>query len=60
MMKKYLTVLLEYDDGAELPQEITKAFASDARDFKDTKVIAVSTEDEFARLETLEERLASQ
>jgi hypothetical protein len=53
MDKKYMTVVFEYSDGAELPQEITKAFCGDGS-YKDTTITAVSLEDEVSRVELLE------
>ena len=49
MNKKYITVVFEYEEGANLPLEITKAFCSDSREFQ-----GVSMEDEISRLEELE------
>ena len=56
MNKKYITVVFEYDEGAELPKKLTKAFADNA-EFEDSKITAVSLEDEFSRIETLEKEL---
>lgn len=54
MEKKYLTVVFEYNQGAKLPQELTAAFASDSMEYRDTKITAVSLEDEISRVERLE------
>lgn len=54
MEKKYLTVVFEYNQLAKLPQELTAAFASDSMEYRDTKITAVSLEDEISRVERLE------
>lgn len=54
MEKKYLTVVFEYNQGAKLSQELTAAFASDSMEYRDTKITAVSLEDEISRVERLE------
>jgi hypothetical protein len=58
MAKKYITAVFEYEDGAELPSQITKAFAQNER-LGGCKVTAVSSEDEISRCEKLEEQLGN-
>lgn len=53
-MAKYMTVVFEYEQGAELPVELTTAFESDSMAYKDTKITAISLEDEISRVERLE------
>jgi hypothetical protein len=55
MKKRFITVVFEYQEGAGLPSKLTKAFASDSRNFEDVKISAVSMEDEISRAEELEE-----
>jgi len=55
MNKKHITVVFEYEEGANLPLEITKAFSSDSREFQGVSITSVSMEDEIKRLEELEE-----
>ncbi|GGB53573.1 hypothetical protein GCM10011607_12670 [Shewanella inventionis] len=57
MNKKFITVVFEYEDGAELPARITAAFAKNEA-FHGVKISAVSLEDEITRVEQLEEQLA--
>jgi len=45
-MANYLTVVFEYEDGAELPKKLTKAFAGDLK-FEDAKIVTASHEDEI-------------
>lgn len=54
MAKRYITVLFEYEEGAQLPLDLTAAFASKSRQYQDATITAVSLEDEFARLEAFE------
>lgn len=54
MEKKYITVVFEHEDGAELPKELTAAFASPSMKYRDTKITAISLEDEISRVEILE------
>ena len=56
-MEKYITVVFEYEQGASLPKELFKAFATEDRVYKDTQITGVSTEDEFVRVENLEAQL---
>lgn len=53
MTKRYLTAVLEYEEGAELPQAITRAFA-DGTPLQGATITAVSLEDEISRVEQLE------
>ncbi len=55
-MKKYITAVFEYCQGDEFPTQLTKAFADDEM-FHGVKITAVSLEDEFTRIEKLEEQL---
>lgn len=55
-MKKYMTVVLEYEPGENCPKvinEITGAFA-DEKPFLGARVTAISLEDEISRVEQLE------
>lgn len=52
--KNYMTVVFEYEDGAEIPKKLTKAFADNV-EFKGTKITAISLEDEIIKVEKLEE-----
>lgn len=55
--KKYMTVLIEYTtESNDFPAELTKAFA-DNGEIKGSNIVAVSLEDEFSRLESLESEL---
>jgi hypothetical protein len=49
-----MTVVFEYEDGAELPAELTSAFKTDSMIYRDTKITAISLEDEISRVERLE------
>lgn len=53
-MKKYLTVVFEYDQGAKLPQELLEVFRTHCQ-YQDITITAVSLEDEITRNEQLEE-----
>jgi hypothetical protein len=55
MAKNYLTVVFEYEDGAEFPPQITAAFAEEKL-FHGVRITAVSLEDEMARLDEFEEK----
>lgn len=57
MSKKYMTVLLEYEPLADLPRQITQAFCDNST-INGAKIVAVSLEDEFKRIEELEELLS--
>ncbi|WP_156144506.1 hypothetical protein [Vibrio hyugaensis] len=50
MMTKFLTVVFKYEEGAELPQKLTKSFA-EQQPFEDADITALSLEDEISRLE---------
>ncbi|MEZ9205586.1 hypothetical protein AB4455_02975 [Vibrio sp. 10N.261.46.E12] len=52
-MSKFMTVVFKSEEGAELPQKLTKAFA-DQRPFENTDITAISLEDEISRVEQLE------
>lgn len=54
MEKKYITAVFEYEDGAKLPQELTAAFASPSMAYGDSRITAISMEDEISRVEQLE------
>lgn len=54
--KNYLTVVFEYETGAQLPKDITEAFAGD-RKYHGVEITAVSLEDEISRVEQLEQQL---
>lgn len=56
MSKKYITVVFEYEQGAVLPEKLTEAFKGDG-EYKDTRITAVSLEDEISRVEQLESEL---
>jgi hypothetical protein len=53
-MPNFMTVVFKYEDGAELPKKLTKAFAQNGQ-FEDTEITAISREDEISRVERLEE-----
>jgi len=55
-VKKYITAVFEYEEGATFPQEITKAFCNN-REFQGVTITAVSLEDEISRCEQLENKL---
>jgi hypothetical protein len=55
MTKKYLTVVFEYEEGANLPLNLTAAFSGHSREYEDCVITAVSMEDEISRVEELEE-----
>lgn len=53
-MSNFMTVVIKYEDGAELPKKLTKAFISGK--LEDAEVTAISQEDEISRVEELEQR----
>ena len=57
MQKKKMTVVFEFEDGAELPKGLTEAFASSSMEFCDTRITAISMDDEISRVEELEAEL---
>lgn len=52
MKKKTLTLRIEFSEGSELKDEIFKAMESE---YKGAYVTAMSSEDEFKRLELIEQ-----
>ena len=52
-MTKFMTVVIKYEEGAELPKKLTKSFAENTQ-FEDAKITAISLEDEISRVEELE------
>jgi len=54
MTKKYMTVVFEYEEGANLPMNLTTAFSSYDKKYEDTTIKAISLEDEISRVEQLE------
>ena len=52
-MTKFMTVVIKYEEGAELPKKLTKAFAENGQ-FEDAEITAISLEDEISRVEQLE------
>lgn len=52
-MTKFMTVVFKYEESAELPKKLTKAFA-DKGQFEDAEITAISLEDEISRVEQLE------
>ena len=55
-MSKFMTVVIKYEEGAELPKKLTKAFTENGK-FEDVEVTAISLEDEISRVEQLEQAL---
>lgn len=53
-MAKFMTVVFEFEEGAELAKKITSAFQSDSMMYEDAKITAVSMENEISRAERLE------
>ncbi|ELI5720930.1 hypothetical protein RRK67_004057 [Vibrio fluvialis] len=53
-MTKFMTVVIKYEEGAELPKKLTKAFAENGQ-FEDAEITAISREDEISRVEELEQ-----
>ncbi|HHP0488785.1 TPA: hypothetical protein ACRZ4F_005199 [Vibrio harveyi] len=51
-MMKFITVVFKYEEGAELPKKLTKAFAEQLP-FEDADITAISLEDEISRAERL-------
>ena len=49
-MSKFMTVVIQYEDDAELPSKLTEAFKND-QNYKGAKVTAISLEDEIAKIE---------
>jgi hypothetical protein len=61
-MTKFMTVVIKYEEGAELPKKLTKAFAENGQfedaengQFEDAEITAISFEDEISRVEELEQ-----
>lgn len=55
-MKKYLTVVFEHDGNSKLVSELLDNFCNlDGVDYRDTKITAISTEDEISRIESIED-----
>lgn len=52
-MSKFITVVFKYEEGAELPKQLTKAFAENGQ-FEDAEITTISLEDEISRVEQLE------
>lgn len=52
-MSRFMTIVIRYDEGAELPKKLTKAFAENIP-FEDAEITAISLEDEISRVEELE------
>ncbi|WP_157733323.1 hypothetical protein [Vibrio anguillarum] len=52
-MTKFMTVVIKYEEGAELPKKLTRAFAENVP-FEDAEITAISLEDEISRVEQLE------
>lgn len=52
-MSNFMTVVIKYHEGAELPQKLTKAFTGNGQ-FEDAEITAISLEDEISRVEELE------
>jgi hypothetical protein len=50
----FMTVVIKYEEGAELPKKLTKAFAENVQ-FEDVEITAISLEDEISRVEVLEQ-----
>ncbi|WP_045861697.1 hypothetical protein [Teredinibacter purpureus] len=53
--KRYITAVFEYDEGALLPKKLTEAFKSESMMFEDTRITAISLEDEISRAEKMED-----
>ncbi len=54
--QKAMTVVIRYDEGAELPQRLTGAFADNAP-FEGVTITAISLEDEISPVKQLEDGL---
>ena len=52
-MSRVMTVVIRYEPGAELPKQLTKAFAESVS-FEGVEITAISLEDEISRVEQLE------
>ena len=52
-MNDFMTVVIKYHDGAELPKKLTKAFAENGQ-FEDVEIAAISLDNEISRVEKLE------
>lgn len=52
-MNNFMTVVIKYRKGAELPKKLTKAFTTNGQ-FEDAEITAISMEDEISRVEQLE------
>ncbi|EHA1126440.1 hypothetical protein FG475_15070 [Vibrio navarrensis] len=52
-MTKFMTVVIKYEEGAELPKKLTKAL-TESGEFEDAEITAISLEDEISRVEQLE------
>lgn len=49
-----MTVIFEYEEGANLPMNLTTAFSSYDKKYEDATITAISLEDEISRVEQLE------
>lgn len=56
-MKRYMTVVFEYDAGDVLTSKLAEAFASPSQEYEGTMITAISLEDEIKRVEELEDSL---
>lgn len=52
-MTNFMTVVIKYESGAELPKKLTKAFTESVH-FDDVEITGISFEDEISRVEQLE------
>ncbi len=52
---KHMTIAIKYDAGAELPSKLSEAFAEQKK-YEGLEITALSLENEFVRLEELEEK----
>jgi hypothetical protein len=57
MAKKYMTVVIEYENGAKTPLEFTQAFSTEDSKYGDSRITAISMEDQISRVEQLEQSL---
>lgn len=55
-MKNFMTVVFQYDDGAEYPQKLMKAFQENVN-VEDTKISAISLSAEITKVEQFEDLL---
>ncbi|WP_435000193.1 hypothetical protein ACRZ5S_22515 (plasmid) [Vibrio scophthalmi] len=53
-MTNFMTVVFKYENDAEFPKNITRAFMGNG-EFEDVEITAVSCEDEISRLEKFEQ-----